>query len=108
MATLDIRLSGEQGGTETVEGYEVNGLFIHHPVSGNDYVRKMWTVTHSQSGQSLLTQFDKLKSAKSFALDAAQVYDMHVSADDLLAQFKARGTKPSISDLAVKYGSYVG
>ena len=30
--TLDVRLSGDAGGTETVEGFAVGGLFVHHPV----------------------------------------------------------------------------
>jgi hypothetical protein len=98
--TLTVRLSGMAQETETVNGYDINGFFVHHRITDNPYTKKMWTVSHAVSGMNLGAFFDKLKHAKSFAAAMATNYDASTDAQGLIDQFIARGSKPSVCDLA--------
>jgi hypothetical protein len=100
MDTLTVRLSGSANATETVEGTEVNGFFLHRHLTC-DY---LWTVSHTQSGMNLGANFAKRRHALSFAEEVGETYNGHVSADELIGQFKTRGTKPSICELGEKHG----
>jgi hypothetical protein len=98
--TLTVRLSGMAQETETVNGYNVDGFFVHHRITDNPYTQKMWTVSHVVSGMNLGAFFDKLRDAKSFATAMATNYDASTDAQGLIDQFKARGSKPSVCELA--------
>lgn len=96
--TLKLQLTGNE--TETVEGTEVNGFFLHRHLTC-DY---LWTVSHSQSGMNLGANFARRKHALSFAQAVSETYNGHVDATELIEQFKARGIKPSIADLGELHG----
>ena len=107
--TLDVRLSGDAGGTETVEGFAVGGLFVHHPVKNESRPQAyhdQWVISHMQSGMSLGCWFDKRSQAIECAREIGEHYDTNVTPTELLAQFKARAIdgKPSIVELAEKNG----
>jgi hypothetical protein len=95
MDTLIVRMSGAGNPTETVEGVEVNGFFVHRNVINGC----LWTVSHSQSGMNLGANFTMRKNALSFATELGNLYNGHTDADGLIEQFKARGDKPSVSDV---------
>lgn len=99
MDTLTIRMSGQGNETETVEGTEVNGFFVHRNITNGC----LWTVSHSQSGMNLGANFTQRKNALSFATELSNLYDGHVDAEGLIAQFKARAEKPSVCDLGEKH-----
>jgi hypothetical protein len=105
MTTLTVKLSGKDRATETVEGFEIAGFFVHHPITDKPAFAKMWTISHCQSGMNLGTYFDKLKDAKGCAEEIAGNYDGSASAQGLIDQFKARGDKPSICDLAERHNA---
>lgn len=101
--TMTARLTGKHG-TETVSGFEVNGFFVHHPLSENAYEARQWNISHSQSGQSLLARFDRHKDALACAQELSEVYNGYCTASELIEQFKTRGDKPSVEQLARKHG----
>ena len=101
--TMELRLSGAGNRTETVEGKKVGEFFVHHPVSGTDALRKMWRVSHYRSGMSLGTDFSKLLDAVGFANDMNANYQGDCEPQQLIDQFYARGTKPSVCDLGEKW-----
>lgn len=99
MDTLTIRMSGAGSETETVEGIEVKGFFVHRNITNG----RLWTVTHSRSGMNLGANFTQRKNALSFAEELGNLYNGHVDAPQLIEQFKARAEKPSVCDLGEKH-----
>jgi hypothetical protein len=104
MATLLVRLSGSEQATENVEGIAVGAFFVHHPIyPSNSYVAKSWTVSHSRSGQNLAAYFNRRVDAVAFAGDMNATYDGNVDAKELVEQFRNRGDKPSVVQLAERH-----
>lgn len=99
MDTLTIRMSGSNNETETVEGIEVNGFFVHRNITNGC----LWTVSHSRSGMNLGANFTQRKNALSFAEELSNTYNGHVEAPELIEQFEARENKPSVCDLGEKH-----
>ena len=108
--TLQVRLSGSAGGTETVKGFAVGGslgLFVHHPITDEDKPqawRDQWVISHIRSGMSLGCWFDKRTQAMNAAREIIAVYDVAVEPRELLEQFRNRGEKPSVAEIAEKHG----
>lgn len=103
MTSLTVRLSGSAKGTETITGTEINGLFLHHPITDRPAFAKCWTVSHVQSGMNLGAYFEKRKDTVAFAKAVSETYNCHVDASQLIEQLKARGNKPSVADLAERF-----
>ena len=97
--TLTVRMSGAGNLTETVEGVEINGFFVHRNVINGC----LWTVSHSQSGMNLGANFTLRKNAIGLATDLGNLYNGHTDANGLIEQFKARAEKPSVCDLGAKH-----
>jgi len=103
LATCKLRLSGSVESWESCSGYLQSGVFIHHPLTGTEYMRSLWELTHAASGQSFLCRFVKLANARACALAISATYDVNASAEGLIEQFKSRGSQPSIADLYAKF-----
>lgn len=103
--TLTIRLSGKEQNTAIVNGFSINGFFVHHPYTDKPAFAALWAVSHSASGMSLGAYFAKKRDAIAFTNEMAAIYDGNCDNEQLIAQFRARGSKPSVCDLAEKYNA---
>jgi len=105
--TLAVRLSGKEQATETVTGFAVGGLFVHHPVTDESKPKAwhdQWVISHSQSGMSLCCWFDKRRDAMNCAREIADTYDVTAAPKELIQQFRERGEKSSVAEIAEKHG----
>lgn len=100
-STISIALSGKDQDRIPVEGFDVQGYFVHHSIRLPGFATD-WTVSHARSGQNLGARFDKRKHALDFARDMAANYNADCEPQEMFTQFRARGNKPSCADLAKK------
>ena len=97
MATMTARLSGKDQATEPVDGFNVGAFFIHHPICPTtEHMGRLWTVSHTVSGQNLGAYFKLRTDVEQFAREMHETYDGTTSAKDLVEQFRNRGSKPSV------------
>jgi hypothetical protein len=107
MDRIEVKLSGSVGGTEIVKGFAVGGLFVHHPIIAEDKPqawRDQWVISHTRSGMSFGCWFDKRTQAMNAAREIIAVYNVAVEPRELVEQFRNRGEKPSVAEIAEKHG----